>query len=108
MTGLLEISKKYGVHVAIATGGTIARRIVVQKRPKLILAVACERDLSSGIQDTYPLPVYGILNNRPFGPCLNTQVALEDLQEALRLFLNSEFLPDDPTIETLSMESHQY
>ena len=108
MTGLLDISKKYGVHVAIATGGTIARRIVVQKRPKLILAVACERDLSSGIQDTYPLPVYGILNNRPFGPCLNTQVALEDLQEALRLFLNSEFLPDDPTIETLSMESHQY
>lgn len=108
MTGLLEISRKYGVHVAIATGGTIARRIVVQKRPKLILAVACERDLSSGIQDAYPLPVYGILNNRPFGPCLNTKVSLEDLQEALRLFLNPKFLPDDPSIDTPSLESHQY
>ena len=40
MTGLLELSQSYGVHMAIATGGTIARRIVVQKRPKIILAVA--------------------------------------------------------------------
>jgi len=59
---LLTIAHKYGVELAVATGGTIARRIVVQKRPKLIIAVACERDLTSGIQDTYPLPVYGIFN----------------------------------------------
>jgi len=95
ITGLLELSEKYGVHLAIATGGTIARRIVVEKRPKLILAVACERDLSSGIQDTYPLPVYGVLNSRPFGPCLDTQVALEHLEEALRKFLNPRFLPEN-------------
>jgi len=94
MTALLELSQKYGVHLAIATGGTIARRIVVQKRPKLILAVACERDLSSGIQDTYPLPVYGILNYRPFGPCFNTQVPLDQLEEALRFFLDPRHLPE--------------
>ena len=85
--GLLTLSEAYGVHIAIATGGTIARRIVVQKRPRLIVAVACERDLSSGIQDTYPIPVYGVLNERPNGPCLDTQVALPHLETALRSFL---------------------
>jgi hypothetical protein len=105
MTGLLDLSLKYGVHLAIATGGTIARRIVVQKRPKLILAVACERDLSSGIQDTYPLPVYGILNNRPFGPCLDTQVPLEELEDALRLFLKPQYLPEAQPHKTIPIES---
>jgi hypothetical protein len=85
--GLLALSEAYGVHIAIATGGTIARRIVVQKRPKLIVAVACERDLTSGIQDTYPIPVYGVLNDRPNGPCLDTRVALPHLETALRFFL---------------------
>jgi hypothetical protein len=87
VNGLIALSEAYGVHIAIATGGTIARRIVVQKRPRLILAVACERDLTSGIQDTYPIPVYGVLNERPNGPCLDTQVALPHLETALRYFL---------------------
>jgi uncharacterized protein len=85
--GLIALSEHYGVHIAIATGGTIARRIVVQQRPKLIVAVACERDLSSGIQDTYPIPVYGVLNERPNGPCLDTRVPLPHLEIVLRHFL---------------------
>lgn len=91
--GLIELSEKYGAHIAIATGGTIARRIVVQKRPRIILAVACERDLSSGIQDAYPLPVYGVLNERPSGPCLDTRVCLRNLEDALRYFL--KISPED-------------
>ncbi|EPR44004.1 protein of unknown function DUF116 [Desulfovibrio sp. X2] len=89
--GLIGLSDRYGIELAIATGGTIARRIVVQKRPRLILAVACERDLAEGIQDTYPLPVFGVLNERPNGPCLDTLVALPRLEEAIRRFL----APDD-------------
>ncbi|WP_040368547.1 DUF116 domain-containing protein [Paucidesulfovibrio longus] len=91
LKGLLELHDKYGVHLAIATGGTIARRIVVQKRPRMIIAVACERDLSSGIQDTYPLPVYGVLNERPNGPCLDTFVALDLVEKALLRFLAPEY-----------------
>ena len=87
ITGLLELRDRYGVHLAIATGGTIARRIVTQKRPAIIIAVACYRDLSSGIQDTYPLPVYGVMNERPFGPCLDTTVPLDSLEAALKRFL---------------------
>lgn len=80
---LLELSTKYEVDLAVATGGTIARRIIIERRPDLIIAVACERDLTSGIQDTTPLPVYGIFNQRPNGPCLNTLVAVDHLESVL-------------------------
>lgn len=99
VAGLLALADHYGAHLAIATGGTIARRIVVQKRPKLILAVACERDLASGIQDTTPLPVYGVLNERPHGPCLDTTVSLAALEQALRYFLKT--VPEGPPVVEL-------
>ena len=89
INGLAEISERYGVGLAVATGGTLARRIVVERRPRLIIAVACERDLSSGIQDSYPLPVFGITNKRPHGPCYDTDVDLERVEEALNFFLLS-------------------
>ncbi len=92
IAGLLDLHDKYGVNLAIATGGTIARRIVVQLRPRMIIAVACHRDLSSGIQDTYPLPVFGVLNERPYGPCLDTTVAHSLLEQALHRFLKKEYL----------------
>lgn len=85
--GLLRLGEKYGVHLEVATGGTLARRIIVERRPRCILAVACERDLSSGIQDAYPLPVYGVLNARPHGPCHDTLVNLDEMEKAIRLFL---------------------
>ncbi len=86
---LRQLQKTWGFHMVIATGGTIARRIVVEKKPKLILAVACERDLTSGIQDTYPIPVFGIINDRPYGPCLNTLVNVSLLEDALKLFTSA-------------------
>lgn len=97
--GLISLAEHYGAHLAIATGGTIARRIVVQTKPKMILAVACERDLASGIQDTYPLPVFGILNERPSGPCINTKVSMTALENALRHFIRPEKLPDELRLE---------
>lgn len=87
---LLQLSDKYQVDLAVATGGTIARRIVEEKRPDLIIAVACERDLTSGIQDTTPLPVYGIFNQRPFGPCLNTQVSVALVEAVLADVLSDQ------------------
>jgi len=66
---LVSLSEKYHVSMSVATGGTLARRIVVEKKPEVIIGVACERDLTSGIQDSYPIPVFGIMNQRPFGPC---------------------------------------
>lgn len=81
---LLTLSEKYGVSLAVATGGTFARRIVMETRPDMIIAVACERDLTSGIRDTVPMPVYGIFNERPFGPCFNTRVAIDRVEWVLQ------------------------
>ena len=87
---LVELSRKYKVSISVATGGTLARRIVMEKRPDVIIGVACERDLTSGIQDTYPIPVYGILNHRPNGPCFDTDVNLQLVEEGMIHFLENE------------------
>jgi hypothetical protein len=84
---LLELSDKYGVKVEIATGGTLARKYVQEYCPRAIVAVACERDLTSGIQDAGFIPVLGITNERPFGPCCNTCVKVSVVEEAIRFFL---------------------
>jgi hypothetical protein len=80
---LVELAQRYNVHLSVATGGTLARRRVAEARPQAIIAVACERDLTSGIQDAYPLPVIGIINERPYGPCFNTSVDIAKVAEAL-------------------------
>ncbi len=85
---ILELKEKHDVDISIATGGTLARKVLVDKKPTVIVAVACERDLCSGIQDAYPIPVYGILNERPQGPCINTRVNLQKLDQAVRHVLN--------------------
>lgn len=90
MMGLVELSKKYHLPMSVATGGTLARRIVVETKPEIIIGVACERDLTSGIQDSYPIPVYGILNKRPNGPCFDTDVALELVEKGMKTFLGYE------------------
>ncbi len=87
ITGLAELAQKYRIDISVATGGTLARKVIIEKRPKLVLAVACERDLTSGIKDCYPLPVIGILNDRPFGPCFNTKVDVAKIDAALQAVL---------------------
>lgn len=80
---LAELAHSRGVAIAVATGGTLARKILMEKRPRFVLAVACERDLTAGIRDAYPLPVIGIFNQRPEGPCFNTRIDLVEVRKAL-------------------------
>ncbi len=87
---LIELADQYRVKIAVATGGTLARRIIVENKPEAIVAVACELDLTSGIQDTYPIPVIGILNERPYGPCLNTKADIEKVKAAIMDLLKPE------------------
>jgi hypothetical protein len=84
---LYKLTKKHNVHFAVVTGGTLARKVIKEIRPHAVLAIACERDLTSGIQDVFPLPVIGVLNQRPHGPCCNTRVNLEDVEKAVKDFI---------------------
>jgi uncharacterized protein len=86
---ILDIAKLKGVKVQIVTGGTVARNIIKTFKPKLILSVACERDLLSGISDVGRLPVIGIINERPNGPCFNTFVDTKELENKLTMALKN-------------------
>lgn len=80
---LMKLSEELGFIFFVATGGTLARKVVKNNRPQAVLAIACERDLMSGIQDVYPLPAVGVLNIRPNGPCYNTRVDIDEVRKTL-------------------------
>jgi hypothetical protein len=86
---LIDLSNQYQVKIAVATGGTLARRIIVENRPDAIVAVACELDLTTGIQDSYPIPVIGILNDRPNGPCISTDVDIRKVKDGILSFFET-------------------
>ena len=71
---ILDIADEYRVKVKVVTGGTAARNLVGKEKPEIILSVACERDLSEGISEVSKIPVIGVLNTRPNGPCIDTCV----------------------------------
>jgi hypothetical protein len=71
--------------VLTVAGGEEAREAIKQYRPDFILAIACERDLMSGIKDVAEkIPVLAIANKRPEGPCKNTDFSSGELDEAFR------------------------
>lgn len=82
-----EAVKDNGVKVAVVTGGSQARDLIKKFAPRAIIAVACERELVSGIFDVPGCEVVGLLNERPEGPCLNTRASVLELKEAIEKFL---------------------
>ena len=85
---LLDIADTYGCHFLVVTGGTLARLMIKKVKPKAIVAIACERDLVSGMNDVFPIPVIGVLNERPCGPCCNTRVDTDRIKEAVEKLIN--------------------
>ncbi|WP_244648216.1 DUF116 domain-containing protein [Ruminiclostridium herbifermentans] len=78
---LLEFAEQKNISIFIATGGTVARNIIKKIKPKLIISVACERDLMSGIADVRGIPVVGVVNKTPNGPCFNTDVDIDAIKK---------------------------
>jgi hypothetical protein len=85
ISALIDLGEKYHAVIKVATGGTLARKFIEECKPRGVVAVACERDLSMGIQDAGFIPVIGVLNCRPNGPCINTNVELDKVEEALKI-----------------------
>ena len=83
---LVMLGEKMGLKIEVVNGGTLARKKVAVINPDGIVAVACERDLTLGIQDVYPIPVYGVINDRPNGPCYNTCVDMKLVEEGISFF----------------------
>jgi hypothetical protein len=84
-----------GVEVALVAGGEQARQRIRERRPSVVIGVACERDLLSGIRDVrHKLSILGIANTRPNGPCLDTQIDLTELEAALDLCVRPSAAPN--------------
>lgn len=67
------------------------------------MAIACERDLISGMEDVLPLPVLGLLNERPYGPCFNTQVDVPVLCRLLERLTGEDY---ERTRNSISQFTH--
>src|SRR5688500_16636279 len=69
LDGVLGIAGQYGVPVFVATRGQLARRVIRERRPRAVVAVACERDMVSGLHDVAgKIPVLGLTMTLPSGP----------------------------------------
>ena len=86
----VEIAGRYGCSLHIVPGGGEARRVIRERRPRAVIAVACERDLLSGIEELgLVLPVLALPNRRPEGPCRCTEIDLDELEAAIQTFLGA-------------------
>lgn len=88
MQRAMELSARYGVPLFVASRGRYAREMISLKQPRAVVAVACERDLVSGVRDVAGrLPVLGTTLSLPEGPCKNTGADIEALEDQIRTFL---------------------
>lgn len=87
---LLNLKLKYNIDIKVATGGTLARLYLKKEKPDFIIAIACKRDLVSGVFDMYPMNVYGIFNIIKDSPCINTDVDISEVEKILDFVINRE------------------
>jgi uncharacterized protein len=88
LDGVLGIAGKYGVPVFVATRGQLARRVIRERRPRAVVAVACERDMVSGLHDVAgKIPVLGLTMTLPAGPCKDAALDLGQLERWVRAYV---------------------
>jgi hypothetical protein len=88
LDGVLGIAGKYGVPVFVATRGQLARRVIRERRPRAVVAVACERDMVSGLHDVAgKIPVLGLTMTLPAGPCKDASLDLSQLERWVQSYV---------------------
>lgn len=102
-----QLVAEYDCDFYMAPTGAQARQRIVQAKPAAIIGIACERDLITGIRDVgYRIPVLGIANKRPFGPCKGAFIDLNELREAIEVF-KDRFEVEPPANEPLVPATHE-
>ena len=94
LDGVLEIAGRYEVPVFVATRGQLARRVIRERRPRAVVAVACERDMMTGLRDVAGrLPVLGLTMQLPNGPCRDAVLDLPQMEEWVRGWVSTSSRP---------------
>jgi hypothetical protein len=88
LDGVLDIAKRHNVAAFVATRGQLARRAIRERKPKAVVAVACERDMVSGLHDVAGrVPVLGLTMQLPNGPCKDASIDIEKLESFVKAYL---------------------
>lgn len=88
---VMDICSHYPLEVKTVSGGEAARDEVGRFLPDAVVGIACERDLVSGIRDVASqIPVFGVPNIRPHGPCKGTSIDFSELENTLRFVCGSQ------------------
>jgi hypothetical protein len=88
LDGVLKVAGRYTVPVFVATRGQLARRAIRERRPRAVVAVACERDMVSGLHDVAGrVPVLGLTMRLPQGPCRDAELDLGQLDRWMQAYL---------------------
>lgn len=89
LDGVLDVASRNSVPVFVATRGQLARRAIKERRPRAVVAVACERDMVTGLRDVAGhVPVLGLTMQLPAGPCKDAVVDLEQMDRWVRHYLS--------------------
>lgn len=84
---VLEAAGRHEVPVFVATRGQLARRVIRERRPRAVVAVACERDMVTGLHDVAGrVPVLGLTMTLPAGPCKDAELDHETLERYMAAF----------------------
>ena len=98
LDGVLEIAGRYEVPVFVATRGQLARRVIRERRPRAVVAVACERDMMTGLRDVAgKLPVLGLTMQLPNGPCRDASVDLDQMEKWVQGLVGRAQSQPEPT-----------
>ncbi|HUL48769.1 MAG TPA: DUF116 domain-containing protein [Gemmatimonadales bacterium] len=90
LDGVLAIAGRYEVPVFVATRGQLARRVIRERRPRAVVAVACERDMMTGLRDVAgKLPVLGLTMQLPNGPCRDAFIDLDVMERWVRSLVDA-------------------
>lgn len=84
---ILEISERYKVKCAVASGSEMALEEVYSRKVDGVIAIACEKELAGGIRSLFPKMVFAVRNSRPHGPCKDCQVDTPTLEKILKKIL---------------------
>lgn len=71
---IIRMRDELDIQCNLAGGGEEALAAVRHPSVRLVVAVACERELVTGILAAFPTPVLTVPNVRPHGPCRDTEV----------------------------------
>jgi len=90
LDGILDVAGRYDVPVFVATRGQLARRAIRERRPRAVVAVACERDMVSGLHDVAAkVPVLGLTMRLPSGPCKDASVDVAKFETWVKSFVEA-------------------